>query len=270
MSIEQEAQKAAEEFRSQHALGVQPLGDLAVLIEKTTNHDVAVLDVGPDEHGLTMRDPSTGRTFIGVARSQNPMRQRSTLAHELAHVLFKDWSEDLSARDSQETRADAFARHLLVPQQGLREFLPSHQQATLATLSDVVQWFLVSPAIAAIAMHDAGYITTQIKSEWMRISTPRLATQFGWGDQYANLQLDSDRARAPQGLVERATRGYAEGVVSAQTIATLRGISKEEVVTELKDAGVVPRDINGSEFEIDELPDIEVDLSDLGGEGNPS
>ena len=52
---------------------------------------LAVLDAGPDEHGLTMRDPVRGTVFIGVARTCNPMRQRSTLVHELGHALFGDW-----------------------------------------------------------------------------------------------------------------------------------------------------------------------------------
>jgi Zn-dependent peptidase ImmA (M78 family) len=62
------------------------------VIEQATGIDVAVLDVGPDEHGLTMRDPGRDAVFIGVARTRNPMRQRSTLAHELGHVLFEDWA----------------------------------------------------------------------------------------------------------------------------------------------------------------------------------
>jgi Zn-dependent peptidase ImmA (M78 family) len=58
-----------------HRLGVQPMDDLA-------------------EHGLTMRDPRRNAVFIGVARTRNPMRQRSTLAHELGHVLFEDWADN--------------------------------------------------------------------------------------------------------------------------------------------------------------------------------
>lgn len=98
-SAEQQAERAAEEFRQAHHLGVQPLGDLVALIEQTTGHDVAVLDASADSHGLTMRDPMRDRTFIGVARTPHPMRQRSTLAHELAHVVFGDWAENLAKRD---------------------------------------------------------------------------------------------------------------------------------------------------------------------------
>ena len=49
------------------------------------------------------------------------MRQRSTVAHELAHVLFEDagipasTTVDWSAPNDVEERATAFARHLLMP-----------------------------------------------------------------------------------------------------------------------------------------------------------
>lgn len=122
MSAEEEGRHAAAEFRRRHELGVQPLGDLAALIEQTTGHDVAILEAEPDEHGMTMFDPTFDVVFIAVAQTPHPMRQRSSLAHELAHAVFSDWtaeeSKDLSARPAEEVRADAFARHFLLPREG--------------------------------------------------------------------------------------------------------------------------------------------------------
>lgn len=267
MSIaEQQAKAAADKFRKEHGLGIQPLGDLVALIEQTTGYDVAVLDSDSDEHGLTMRDPVRQRAFIGVARTRHPMRQRSTLAHELAHLIFNDQAEELGARSPEEIRADAFARHLLIPVEGIRDFLGHRTVIGDSTLSDVVQRFLVSPAIAAIVMRDARAVTPTVASAWMRISTPDLALRFGWSDFYTSLQEESNRLRAPQGLVSRAIAGYAAGVVSAQTIATLRGVPAERVEKELSSIGIVPRVPNPSEFEIDDLPDVEIDLSGLGDE----
>ncbi|MGO2932639.1 ImmA/IrrE family metallo-endopeptidase [Microbacterium sp.] len=210
-----------------------------------------------------MRDPARGRAFIGVARSRNPMRQRSTLAHELAHLVFDDRSEQLGERSPEEIRADAFARHLLIPMEGVRDLLGGTQEVSESTLSDVVQRFLVSPALAAIAMRDADYITPKAASNWQKTRTLQLATRFGWTDYYAALQDDSNRSRAPQGLVSRAIAGYAAGVVGPQVIATLRGVSADTVVAELTEIGVVPRVPTASEFELDELPDVVVDLSCL-------
>jgi Zn-dependent peptidase ImmA (M78 family) len=244
VTAETEGRASAAQFRRDYHLGVQPLGDLVAVIEQATGIDVAVLEAGPDEHGLTMRDPVRGTTFIGVARTRNPMRQRSTLAHELGHVLFEDWSDsdagDWSDRDPAEIRADAFARHLLVPVEGLRDFIGQRSPVGESGLSGVVQRFQVSPPIAAIALCQAGYIGEATKRDWMTLRTPQLAARFGWADQYQVLQASSDRRRAPQRLLARAIAGYVEGVLPAQAIATLRGIDVETLIEELSEAGVTP------------------------------
>lgn len=265
MSAEQEGRQKAEEFRWTHGLGCQPLGDLVALIEQTTGHDVAVLDAGADEHGLTMHDPERDVTFIGVARTRHPMRQRSTLAHELAHAVFADWEDgaDLSVRSPAEIRADSFARHLLLPVEGLREMLGEPRALADQDLSRIVQRFLVSPALAAIALHGCGYIDVATKTEWKGLSTPQLATLFGWRDQYQSLQADADRPRPPQRLLARAVAGYAEGAVSLQTLASLRGLSAEITEQELREAGITPLEPAPPQMAAADLPFVSVDLSDL-------
>ena len=266
MSAESEGAARAAEFRRRHHLGEGPLGDLISIIEQSTGLDVAVIDAEPDEHGMTMRDPRTGAVFIGIAQTAHPMRQRSTLAHELGHVLFEDWVEigtaGLDRRSHGEVRADAFARHLLVPRQGLGEVLED-DAITESTLSAVVQRFLVSPAIAAIALCEAGYIDEPRKDVWMRLTSPRLAARYGWSDHYRALQSDSNQGRAPQRLLARAINGYAEGVVSAQTIATLRGVSVDTVQADLQDAGVVPVTEPVVWAAAADLPEVDVDLAEL-------
>jgi Zn-dependent peptidase ImmA (M78 family) len=267
LNTENEGRTAAVQFRTDCHLGVQPLGDLVAVIEQGTGIDVAVLDAGPDEHGLTMRDPARDTIFIGVARTRNPMRQRSTLAHELGHVLFEDWTDSGAGgwgeRTPSEMRADAFARHLLVPVDGLQEFLGARETVTQSLLSAVVQRFLVSPAIAAIALHQADYIDLATKQAWMELTTPQLAARFGWSDQYQALQADSDQRRAPQRLLARAIKGYTESVLPVQAIATLRGISLEAAEADLREAGIVLAERSVAWIDPTELPDVSVDLDAL-------
>lgn len=265
MTAEAEGREAAAEFRRGHHLGAQPLGDLVALIEQTTGNDVAVLDVGPDEHGLTVRDRERGAVFIAVARTRHPMRQRSTLAHELAHVLFEDWidvpSTGTDQRPHHEVRADAFARHLLVPVQGVEEVV-NRRPASLEELSRVVQLFGVSPAMAAIALHEVGCIDSGAKATWKSMTTAQLAARFGWTDHYQLLQAQSDARRAPQKLLTRAIDGYIENVVSAQTLATLRGVDVDEMVHSLSVGGVIPRGREPEWASPDALPSVTVDFSD--------
>ncbi|BAU96859.1 hypothetical protein N24_2597 [Corynebacterium suranareeae] len=260
LSMEVQGRNAAENFRDKHGLGQGALGDLISLINQTTGHDVAVIDADEDEHGLAMTDPLRERVFVGVAKTNRPMRQRSTLAHELAHLVFADHSENLAERKPLETRADAFARHLLIPQQGLKQFLGEIGHVEESHLSQVVQHFLVSPPIAAIALREAGFIGDETKSEWMRLSTPFLATKFGWRDFYAALQLESSKRRAPQGLVARAVRGYMEGVLNIQVIATLQGRSENDVLAEFDNEGIFPRSLDLDAIEFDDLPELGADF----------
>jgi hypothetical protein len=127
----------------------------------------------------------------------------------------------------------------------------------------VIQRFLVSPAIAAIALQQAGYVDGATKAEWMALSTPQLAARFGWSDQYHALQADSNRRRAPQQLLARAIKGYAEGVLSAQAIATMRGIALETAEAELREAGVVPAERPVTWADPAELPKVQVDWAAL-------
>jgi Zn-dependent peptidase ImmA (M78 family) len=267
VSAEAEGSELAAGFRLEHRLGEQPLGDLAAIIEQATGIDVAVLEADPDEHGMAVRDPARETVFIGVARTRNPMRQRSTLAHELGHVLSGDWTGidagSWSDRSPAEIRADSFARHLLAPVDGLRGFLGARRSTSLPVLSMVVQRFLVSPQIAAIALEQAGYIDEATKRDWMTLSAPHLAARFGWSDQYQALQADSDRRRAPQRLLARAIAGYAEGVLPAQAIATLRGMPLDTVLAELEEAGVTPIERPVAWADPADLPDVHVDLDAL-------
>ncbi|MDO5511642.1 ImmA/IrrE family metallo-endopeptidase [Corynebacterium sp.] len=250
---------AAESFRRDHGLGQQPLGDLVSLIDQTLGYDVAVVDIGahPDQHGMSMRDPLTGAVFIGVAATPHPMRQRSTLAHEMCHVLHDDWGinydGDLSARPFEEKRADAFARHLLIPQQGITDYLDITRRrgTTMLTpveLSAIVQHFLVSPAVASIALCEHGSIDEATKEDWMRLTTPQLATRFGWSDRYGALSAESRAPRVPQRLLARAIAGYEAGVVTVRTVATLRSVPVEQVEAEFGESGIARRESPAGSF----------------------
>lgn len=259
---EEQGRHQAETFRATHDLGVQPLGDLVALIEQCTGVDVAVLDAEPDEHGLLLCDPATGRVFMAVARTPNPMRQRSTLGHELAHVLFEDWTVTTTDTSPEEARAAAFARHLLLPQDGLRAFVGT-RTVDKKLLSGILQRFLVSPAIAVIALHQAGLITPQTKDDWGRLNTPALATQFGWLDQYRALRADSDQTRTPQRLLARAISGYTAGVVTIQTLATLQRRTVDETTQQLQDAGITQEPPATRWTDPADLPAVHIDPADL-------
>ncbi|MFD4444551.1 ImmA/IrrE family metallo-endopeptidase [Nocardia sp. NPDC058519] len=272
MTAESEGRAAAERFREEYHLGYQPLGDLVTLIEQTVRADVAVLETGPDQHGMTMRHGDRGTVYIAVARTPHPMRQRSTLAHELGHVVFGDWAEEpqVDSASPAEIRANAFARHLLLPLEGVRELVAAERDRDeLALLSKVVQRYLVSPQIAAIALEQVGYLAGPAKAQLRVETTSRLAARFGWSDQYQAIQAESNRRRAPQRLLARAIAGYLQNAVPVQTIATLRGLDVVTVRKELTNAGLTPTELQPVWGDLADLPEVDLDLdeldADLGG-----
>lgn len=243
MRPEAEGQARAEAFRREHHLGAQPIADLFALYELVPRLDVASLAVAnPDEHGMTAHDPQRGVTKVVVACTPHPMRQRSTLAHELAHVLFRDYETasqgSWADREQYEKPADGFARHLLVPLEGLGEFLGRRDQIAIADLSKVVQWFQASPRLVLIQMERANYVDEITKALWWDYTAPWLAGNHGWTPQYRAMQVDSQTPRAPQRLLMRATRGYQEGILSLPALARLRGATPDAVEAELAEAGI--------------------------------
>lgn len=246
MNAEDQGRTRAGKFRAEHRLGYAPLPDLVSLIELTQGIDVAVLDAEPDEHGMTMRDPVRDVVMVAVARTRYPMRQRSSLAHELGHVLFGDFvhssAGDWDKRSTEEIRADAFARHLLVPLAGIDAVL-TREHVSLPELSAVVQRFKASPSLVAIQLHKAGLIGLAQKNEWMALSTRSLASRFGWSDLYDGWQQESQSRRAPQRLLSRAIEGYVANVVSLQAVARLRGLPVEQIAAEFEATGITPEAI---------------------------
>jgi Zn-dependent peptidase ImmA (M78 family) len=232
------AKKLAENFRDQHGLGDGPIKDMFELGHLAAGVDVISMHAAEAEHGLSMADPATGRAVVAVATTPHPMRQRSSIAHELGHVLGGDLEQPGSLtpgeRSPDEIRADAFARHLLLPLDGVRRRFPQPKgEFSLADLSDIVQEFEVSPHLAAIQLRTLNLIDQATCTNWSTLSATYLATSFGWLSQYRSLAADSAQPRAPQGLMTKAVEGYRRGVLGIIELATWYGQDPAELEQEL-------------------------------------
>jgi len=235
-SNERSACLLAHKFREEHGLGEAPIKDMFELIHAVLGVDVISMDAPGAEHGLSMIDADTARTVIAVATTPHPMRQRSSIAHELGHVLGGDLDRPdhlvPGARSPEEIRADAFARHLLLPLAAVRRRVPAGA-FSLEDFSDLVQEFEVSPRLAAIQLRTVGLLEEQTCLEWGALSSAYLATNFGWLSQYRSLVADSVLPRAPQGLMSRAVTAYRRGVLGVAEVAAWYGQDVAEVEAEL-------------------------------------
>ncbi len=259
MSNESEGRRRAAQFRKEHNLGLGPIDNVFVLAE-LVHVDVVCIDAGGQEHGLTARDEQTGTTVFVVNNALPAARFRSTLAHELAHLLF---GEDLTdAQDheyasSSETRAHAFARHLLLPLDAVKE-----ARKDFPDLDDeqLLNWFVrrysVSPQIAAYQMNNAGLIDDETCDRFAKLRTGNLAWTNGWADLYRERDTDVRRDRGPLLLQGMATKAYLRGRLGAVELAAMTGVSITEIKENLHPMPPTDsRDIELIDFEDDDLPD---------------
>ena len=259
-SNEHAARDRANAFRTEHDLGTRPLGDLFEFVHVALGCDALAIDANEVEHGLSMLDPESDRIVIVVATTPHPMRQRSSLAHEIGHVVANDLRAPTAptpgSRSPAEIQADAFARHLLLPLPALHERFsqrvdepdlvvqgPEGSPRLLAQvkrtrpasigepeLAAVVQEFEVSPKLAAIQMKEAKLIRLRQCEEWGSLSTGSLAARYGWLSQYQAMSLAATQPRAPQTLMRRAVEGYRRGVVGLTELACWYGLPPEQLL----------------------------------------
>ncbi|MGV0362933.1 ImmA/IrrE family metallo-endopeptidase [Corynebacterium minutissimum] len=258
-SPSQQGVELAAGFRAKHDLGLGPVGDINNLM-KLVDADFIVLDLTDDLDALTLRDPMSGALTVGISTSNNPFRQRLTVAHEIGHIVAGDITEDGASLQCDktlpsETRANTFARCILCPEEALQE-LPQYADPE-ELLSTVVQRFQVSPHVAAIQLHQAGLISKDIKEELKNHTAKGLASRFGWKATYDHARKIAALPRASERLVADAYKAYSQGLITLSTVAFAEQVSPEEVADSMHaDRSAVSQNLTGQH-------DIQADLDNF-------
>lgn len=109
-------------------LGTAPIRDVAELLE-SQGVRTAWIDLPKDVSGLTLRDREAG-VLVAVNRRHLLQRRRFSYAHEYCHVLADadrpaTISSEAKGGELSEVRANAFAAALLMPEEGVREYVQS-------------------------------------------------------------------------------------------------------------------------------------------------
>lgn len=233
----------AERFREEHQLAPGPVERIEQLTE-LVDADLLVTELPEGVEALTVQDPTTRNLIIGIATSDVPFRQNFSLAHEIGHICAGDL-DVMSRRNlchdiDGEKRADSFAAHVLCPLDSLEAQLEGRDPNSLEALSHLVQKYKVSPTVALNQLRRAKLITPEHTSELRTWTAPKLASRFGWRDEYDLEVARSSMARPAPRLVADATQAFLEGRVSAEAVALARGVSIDRVHDELDDLIHVP------------------------------
>jgi Zn-dependent peptidase ImmA (M78 family)/DNA-binding XRE family transcriptional regulator len=145
----QQGQRVASEERQRLGLGVSPINDLVEVFE-SQGVRTGMVSLPDNISGLTLWDNRIG-IFVVINRDHSALRRRFSLAHEYAHVLIdRDRSGAISRAENRsellEVRANAFAAELMMPAEGVAQFIQamgkggaSRAQMTVFDETDIVQ-----------------------------------------------------------------------------------------------------------------------------------
>ena len=133
--------QVAQEERRRLGLGSAPLGDLVQLLEGEGIR-TGLVSMPSDVSGLTISHPRVG-LFVVINRDHSATRQRFSWCHEYGHVLLDREAGGIVSREAdrtslKEVRANSFGANLLMPEEGVRQFVAGlGKGASSRVLADV-------------------------------------------------------------------------------------------------------------------------------------
>lgn len=215
-------------------------GDLPAGIEQAFGIDVAVRDLGAGFDGLTVCTDEV--RLILIAPSGLPARQRFTLAHELAHVLFGHdqgvhQDVDITGKDSRsgasEVSANTFASAFLMPAATLHTWTSEHG-ASDGSLCELAVRLLVSPSALGIRLERLGAIDAMARGRLGAVSMAEAARRSNQGDALHAATVAASVSRAPGLLGRDLFAAYTQGEATLRPYATLIGMDVDVLRRDLE------------------------------------
>jgi len=161
------------------------VGPVCKLIETLENRGILVMIMDCNNAKFSgMNGFVEGRPYIVVNKSMSPERNRSTIVHELAHLMFA-WPDDMQGK-TQEERATAISGAFLLPASELRRELGIHRRAIthdmvlVAKEYGVSMMLLAKRANASAIIDDAAYkrfCMMASKAGWRKNEPHRIKTE---------------------------------------------------------------------------------------------
>lgn len=259
------ADALAEELRERLGLGLEPIADMLELVRRRLHIDVVVTTpdhLWADIVGASVRRPYPTILVNLVAGAQAWWRTRSTLAHELCHLLFDStWlgadaysglifspaSERKASADNVwrpllpgafqryvrvEQRANAFAAYFLAPPSGVRALLGDTPAQTSATVFDLATHFGVHPITAVNVLTNV--------YRWSPTQRARLKRQTENRWHKPRNAAETQIATLDGNLMELVQRARELGCMNASMFEAWFGDGSADVATPLRLEGESP------------------------------
>jgi Zn-dependent peptidase ImmA (M78 family) len=245
-SAQELGEAAAGWVREALGLGYAPVADLVSAVEHLTGVDVGTMPLTEKVPGICVTDPDRATSIILVNSNDVAERQRFTLAHELAHVLFGDATHVDAVggeRTSREVLCDEFARNLLIPRAGVRAWLArtgtvvSREGIDERKMALLARHFGASPDVTRIQLDRMGLLPGRLKDAGLP-SGRRWAYRYGWGPQFDTDQAAAGQPRVPRRLLDRSVEAYRQGKLGIAALAKLQDRPVAQLEQALTEAGV--------------------------------
>ena len=229
-------------------IGIEPIDSMRELVEGRLGIPIIQVALQPEIAGATVSSNRQRGIVLNVAgRNSNVWIRRTTLAHELAHILFdpeeqlesvrvdsyeqiaRDAEHDSQVPDYVEQRANAFAVEFLAPREAVRQLVPSPVGVSAASVAQVMSAFGVGKAAARFHVGNAWWGQAELPGESTIQAFPR-------DDQKAaeDFTLDFFRPRAtPEQRRGRFAFFVAEavdtGLITPDSAAQYLACSEEDL-----------------------------------------
>jgi Zn-dependent peptidase ImmA (M78 family)/transcriptional regulator with XRE-family HTH domain len=221
-----------------------PLPELSELVERRMGIDVSLEPMPDDVAGLCVL--IEGRALAMANSSCAKGRQRFTVAHEVCHILCGDpievrvECEGDPVGSSEEVRANAFARHFLLPiSAARREFGDATDDAAIMS---VMYSYGISLQALLIQLIEAGLINEDRRTRLQAIGPAALSTSLGFRTEWNLAYRECMNVRRPPSRLEtRCFDAYRSGLIGIGPVADLLGEEDAEALrVQLAGEGIHP------------------------------
>ncbi|MCY4622490.1 MAG: ImmA/IrrE family metallo-endopeptidase [bacterium] len=238
----------ATQAREQLGIGLSPIRSMRELVEDRLGIPVVQVELPPAIAGATISVSNRrGIVLNTVGANTNVWIRRTTLAHELAHLLFDPEArlasvrvdsyeqmqrntEDTTAgsQDDVEQRANAFAVEFLAPRVAVKQMVPNLAHVGAEAIGNVMSEFGIGRAAARFHVANAWWRQVELPSESSIRATPtdeqRAAEDFTQ-DFFPIVGTPAQRRGRFALLTAEAVEA---GLITADTSAQYLACSEEE------------------------------------------
>lgn len=199
-------------------LAIEPVGPVPDLVGVLENRGILFMALeGADARFSGMNGIVNGRPYIVVNASMSPERNRSTIAHELAHLLFS-WG-DVKGKEQENYATAVSGAFLLSAADAVRE-LGIRRRAVTRDMEMVAREYGVSMMLLSKRANLAGIVSDSAYRSFCIA-----ASKKGWRTEEPS-RIDTEKPELFKQLVYRAV---CEDDMSVLRGAELLGVSFDEV-----------------------------------------